>query len=517
MPASVEEIELTHPATAPPLTRDSSFASLSSKLADDSRPPSRAVLPTLAHLSGAAANESGRSSLVEEEPEQRMRRLSMGDETDAEGEALPPVDRGKDAWLFVVAGFILETFIWGLGYAFPSVLVYLQTHDPWQQSSLAALSAVGTVLLAVQFMLPIIVITVFRRYPEWVRTMLWCSVVLNCGSMLAASWAKNVSQLIILVGVLGGISGAVMYAPVLLWLNEWWHARRGLASGIVFAGTGIGGLVFPFLLSALLNHGGFVLMARVWAGVTFAVYIPAVWFLRPRVPPRKPKGGVRGPWLAVDWGFLKDPVVLVMTATTALASLATFPVTLFLPTYTLALSTSRNSDLVVSIYNLSGSLGSTVTGWASDISLPATVLVMGSVGGLLAFTAWGFAAHLGTVFAFGVLFSFFTQICSAWGAAARDSAGSNSHTSTLIFCTFGIVRGIASIVGPFISTTLYDPNRDRTGDYSDPSWGRYGFSKVIVFVGVMSFGSALGGVGLWWARREKRRREEIKRGSEAAR
>ncbi|GAA5833561.1 hypothetical protein JCM11251_003527 [Rhodosporidiobolus azoricus] len=417
MSRTVEEIELTHPTTDLGLTHISSLASNASKDPHEgyARPD------TSAGITGELEfREMGRSDSAEESG-QRLR--VIGDEGEKDGEALPPVDRGRDAWLFVAAAFILD---WGLGFAFPSILVYLQTHDPWQRSSLAALSAIGTVLLAVQFMLPVFVITIFRRYPEWVRTILWCSVALNCGSMLAASWATQVSHLIILVGVLGGMSGAILYAPVILWQNEWWLDRRGLAGGIVLAGTGFGGLVFPFLLSALLNKGGFALMARVWAGVTAAFYVPAVWFLRPRIPLRRPRGNIRAPWLVVDWAFAKDPVVLVMTATTALSSLASLPVTLFLPTYTLALSTSRNSDLVVSIYNLSGALGSSAVGWASDASLPVTLVVMGILSGLLALTAWGFAANLGTVFAFAVFFSFCTQICSTWGAATRD-AGGNVH------------------------------------------------------------------------------------------
>lgn len=102
----------------------------------------------------------------------------------------------------------------------PSVLVYLQTHDPWQQSSLAALSAVATVLLAVMFMVPILVITVFRRYPDYVRAILWASAAVNCLAMLAASWATKVWHLIVLQGVVLGLSGAALYAPVLLWLNS---------------------------------------------------------------------------------------------------------------------------------------------------------------------------------------------------------------------------------------------------------------------------------------------------------
>lgn len=187
---------------------------------------------------------SRESSVGAEEPvRQRMRRMSMGDEADVETSELPPVDRGRGAWSFVFAAFILEcvsssstpsrggpahlrplrsvrTFIWGFSYSMPSVLVYLQTHDPWQQSSLAALSAIATVLLAVMFMVPILVITVFRRYPDYVRAILWASAAVNCLAMLAASWATKVWHLIVLQGVVLGLSGAALYAPVLLWLNS---------------------------------------------------------------------------------------------------------------------------------------------------------------------------------------------------------------------------------------------------------------------------------------------------------
>ncbi|GAA6009398.1 hypothetical protein JCM10207_003763 [Rhodosporidiobolus poonsookiae] len=508
-PADSIELAVPTPAlarTPAALSRSSSYGSLDSKHTITDTP-----LAHLGDLSRLSTLPGGPGSPVEEEPAQRMRRLSMGDE-DHEGAELRPVDKGRGAWTFVVAGFFLETFIWGFSYSFPSVLVWLQRNDPWQSSSLAALSAIGTVLLAIQFIIPIVFMNAFRRYPDWIKPMLWISLVINCGSMLIASWATKVWQLILLIGVLGGISGAVLYAPVLLWLNSWFHMKRGLASGIVFAGTGIGGLAFPFLLSALLRHGGFPLMCRAWAGITAGVYAVSVYFIEPRVPlPRRVAKGNRAPWFggAGDLSFLKDPVVVAMTLTTLIFSLSTFPVTLYLPTYALSLASPSSSDLVVSIYNLAASVGSTVVGYLTDVSLPLTVGVMGVGGAVLAFTAWGFANSLGTVFAFAVLFSLFTQICSAWGAAARDAAGTNPHTSTLVFCVFGIVRGVASIVGPFISTTLYDP-KVASGD--DPAWGRFGFANVIVFVGVLSFVGALGGPALWWAKRLSAKRRAAGRG-----
>lgn len=105
------------------------------------------------------------------------------------------------------------------------------------------------------------------------------------------------------------------------------------------------------------------------------------------------------------------------------------------------------------------------------------------------------------------------------------------------------MRGVASIVGPFISTVLYNPSvsaaeyvrpsfpsldesnappssfppfllpfrRSLSFLTASPAWGRYGFSRVIVFVGVMSFVSAFGGAGLLWARRRKAGAKERER------
>ncbi|GAA6003920.1 uncharacterized protein JCM10292_000606 [Rhodotorula paludigena] len=505
--AARDEIELTEPTRAA-LSRSSSFASLDDKFS--SRPSSLAPLPDLPSTPPPDTRSFGRRDSLAphggaeaEETGRRLRRLSM-DEGEQGAAELPPVDKGKGAWGFAMAGFVLETFIWGFSYTFSTILIYLQSHEPWSSSSLAALSGIGTILLALMFMLPIACITLFRRYPEYVKFMLWGSAAVNCLSMLAASWAKKVWQLILLQGVLCGVSGAILYAPVLLWLNGWFLERRGLASGLVFSGTGFGGLVFPFVISGLLDNYGFPTMCRAWAAITAGVYALALVFLKPRIPLTKPRGP-RTPWLTIhDFRFVREPVVLAMTATTFISSLGYMPVSLYLPVYTTSLASPGKATILVSMFNLAGSIGSSLTGYATDYSLTVSVAVMGLAGAVLALTAWGLASSLGAVFAFAMLFGMFSQICSCWGAAARDAAGANPHLSTMIFCVFGIFRGIASIVGPYISTSLYEEHLSEESS----TYGRFGFRKVIVFVGCMSFLSAFGGPGLKWAKHVTQKRKE---------
>jgi hypothetical protein len=143
---------------------------------------------------------------------------------------------------------------------------------------------------------------------------------------------------------------------------------------------------------------------------------------------------------------------------------------------------------------------------------PSIITIIGLVCSVTAFFSWGYADTLGKVFGFvyvpssflpsyrsdtetssttSILFGAFSGICSVWSAVARDVAGTNSQTSSLIFCSFGICRGIASILGPILASVLYNP-----GASQDTNWGRFGFRGITIFVGTLALISAFGGVGL---------------------
>ncbi|GAA6017893.1 hypothetical protein JCM10207_003490 [Rhodosporidiobolus poonsookiae] len=496
--STIDEYELTQPppAAQPPAHRSSRISTSSSFSSLDLAKPAVTPVPDLTGQHALA--ELAPTPSAAQQGSTRSRRLSISEPHNAD--SLPPVDTGVGAWTFVVFGFVLECFVWAYGYSFPSVLVYLQHTEPWSHSSLAQLSAIGSTLLALLFFVPVFAVSLLRRYNDWRRPILFAMVAVNSGSMLASSWATKTSHLIVLQGVLGGFSGAVLYAPVLLYLNDWFMEKRGLSSGIVFSGSSIGGAAFPFLINHILERYGFATLCRIWAGVTLVAFAPAVWFVKPRVPTSRVASGQRAPWLAASPKMLVDPIVLVVCAITLVASLPYYQVSFYLPTYVLSLGTSTSSTIVVALINGSASLGAVAVGWASDTSLPWTVVALGLASGAVALLAWGFASSLAAVFAFAVVYSFFTPIFSIWGAGAREAAGANPHLSTLIVGTFSVARGVASLVGPYIGTALYSPE-DAS---SSSTWGHFGFARIIVFVGVVSGLGALGGPALVWAQRARR-------------
>jgi MFS family permease len=108
-----------------------------------------------------------------------------------------------------------------------------------------------------------------------------------------------------LQGVLYGVGGGLVYAPVLIWvslsstsrgcrllhavidlqLSEWFVQRRGLAWGIIFGGSGVGGTVFPIIINFLLGRvGGFRWTLRIWAAFIAVLGNVALYFSRPRLP-----------------------------------------------------------------------------------------------------------------------------------------------------------------------------------------------------------------------------------------
>ena len=48
--------------------------------------------------------------------------------------SLPPADGGKDAWLFLIACFMVEALVWGFPYAFGIFQQYYSENEPFAGS-----------------------------------------------------------------------------------------------------------------------------------------------------------------------------------------------------------------------------------------------------------------------------------------------------------------------------------------------------------------------------------------------
>jgi hypothetical protein len=55
---------------------------------------------------------------------------------------LPPIDRGKDAWLFLAACFVMEALVWGFAFTYGVFQAYYSKRPEFKNSS--NLAVIGT-------------------------------------------------------------------------------------------------------------------------------------------------------------------------------------------------------------------------------------------------------------------------------------------------------------------------------------------------------------------------------------
>ncbi|PPQ84852.1 hypothetical protein CVT25_004988 [Psilocybe cyanescens] len=401
------------------------------------------------------------------------------------GVDLAPVDKGRQAWTFVFSACIFDSFIWGWNNTYGIFQDYYSTHPPFDIASSGEISIIGTASVGIQYIEVVLVIALFQRYPELPKPAMWASL-----------------------GIVFGIGAGVFYAPILMWLSDWFVMRRGLAGGIIFGGSGIGGFVLPIIMGYLLDVVGFGWTIRIFGLVLGVCGGIALLGVNPRFPVRKPTDErPRRQWFPRNLSPYKNPVFLSMFAlemgVNSVQALGFYPVSIFLPTYTSYLSVRTfPSTMILALFNAASVVCYILFGRICDsYPYPYIILMSGVGSALAAFLLWGYASTLGWMFAFSIVFGGFNGgFPGAWPAAASEIGGSRNDITSLMMGTFAIVKGVGAIVGPIIAASLRDINND-----SGSRYGGFGFLKVEIFVGSMAVATSVGALILSFISESKRK------------
>ncbi|KAL4250660.1 Proton-linked Monocarboxylate Transporter [Abortiporus biennis] len=406
--------------------------------------------------------------------------------------SLAPVDSGFGAWSFLAAAFLVEAVVWGFPNAFGVFLdAYLRDASLTSQPRASSLlPLVGPLSTGIIYCAGPLLHPVLTRYPSHRRTAMWIGLLLCFCSLLGASYTNNVSTLIVLQGGLYGIGGVLLYHPCISYMSEWFIKKRGLANGIIFAGTAAGGLILPLFLPSLITKFGTSKTLRYVSIGELLLLVPTIPFVKPRLPEsnigffagRDARRGDRMP--PRNWSF------------------AYFLPLVWLPTFASALpyQNGSSSSLALALLNGSSLLGRISMGMLSD-KLNPFILAISTLTftSLATFILWGVLANsFKGVLAFGIVYGCFA---SGWSSLytgfIRRFAKDDPTISTSIIGVLMFTRGIGNILSTPISTALQH-NSSSFSNPSDNSHFSSGFdvsggqySDIIIFVGTCFAGSAL--------------------------
>ncbi|KAI0635227.1 MFS general substrate transporter [Trametes polyzona] len=408
---------------------------------------------------------------------------------------LAPLDRGVRAWTFCACGFVVEMMVWGFLFSYGIFQEYYTSHPPFNTSSQVAIAAVGTVGLGIQYGEVLFLSVLFRKYPDYMRPAMWCALVLYFVCLVGSSFATKVWQLILLQGVGLGFSGGFMYLPVMILLPQWFSERRGLAGGIIFAGTGVGGFVFPFMLNTLLNNVGLRWTLRIWAIMTCVSTGIAFFGVRPRVPIAKYRDGQRRP-LAPRMESFKSPLFLSFSLTCLIQGLSYFPVSLYIASFTQTLATPLAATVALALFNSAGVVGQVALGYLTDrVPYPWVMCASALGSALAAFFLWGFAAGPALIYPFAVVFGALSGgFSSVWPNAAVDCAGRSPENADITYAGTALFKGVSAVVGPIVSGLLLEAGKGSGSGSLGHGFGRAGYGAVEIFVGSCALATGLGSI-----------------------
>jgi hypothetical protein len=84
------------------------------------------------------------------------------------------------------------------------------------------------------YMAGLLLFPAYKKWPHLANTSKWVGMPLMSTGLIAASFANNVNTLIITQGAIYAIGGSIIYFPVMLFVDEWFVQRKGLAFGVLW-------------------------------------------------------------------------------------------------------------------------------------------------------------------------------------------------------------------------------------------------------------------------------------------
>jgi MFS family permease len=192
-------------------------------------------------------------------------------------------ERERQGWIIVASLFVVLVFVFGSGYNTGGLFFpHLLKHFGWKRAQLSTLQGAALPLSA-GLSAPLIGWMLDRVEA---RVVMVAGVVMTGGAFLIASRVDSFGPLFAAYVVLGVGIGASTLLPCAMVIANWFGARRGLAMGITFAGTSLGGALMTMVGNVAITHGGWRAGYVTLAIPMFVIVIPLIIIIVRTRPPQ---------------------------------------------------------------------------------------------------------------------------------------------------------------------------------------------------------------------------------------
>nr|XP_036578325.1 major facilitator superfamily transporter [Colletotrichum truncatum]KAF6785526.1 major facilitator superfamily transporter [Colletotrichum truncatum] len=391
--------------------------------------------------------------------------------------------------------------VWGFPFAFGVFQNYYSTNPPF--AGQANIAVIGTCAMGIMYLSGPIVIGLLRLFPRQGRFSPIFGLLIMCIALAMSSFSQTVPHLIVTQGIFYAIGGAIAYCPCILYMDQWFIRRKGLAYGVMWSGTGLAGVLIPLLMEYLLGTMGFRMALRLWSGLLFALTAPLAFFIKPRLPISQMTAS---PVYSRPFNNLRfvlgRPFALHQIAN-IVEALGFFLPGIYLPLYAQSTlnASAFPSALTIMLVNVASVFGCIAMGYLVDRFSAPSCLMLASVGATLGtFLIWGFSSSLGVLYLFCVIYGLFAgAYTSAWPGIMKqvteyEREKERGVDPSMVFGMLAAGRGVGNVISGPLSEALIKgfPWRGEAAH----GYGS-GYGTLIVFTGVTAL---MGGATFVWKR-----------------
>ncbi|KAI0772442.1 MFS general substrate transporter [Trametes elegans] len=320
---------------------------------------------------------------------------------------LPP-DGGR-GWLVVFGCVIFSAATVGWGYVLEFMrAVWGVTEEYFKKNvfpdvSESVLSTLGSMSGMFMTMLSVIPGKLADRYGY--KPFLAAGGFLWTISMLACVFATKLWHYFVIMGLVQGLANALVYPLIVALPAQWFLRYRALTTGIVVAGSSIGGAVSSLIFRQMLTSLGLKRSFAIYTALDGSLLLAAWFMISER---RKPSERRTIIWL--DRSFFSDPVFWSLGMCFFFTVFGYLSPIFFLPTFAkqkLPHLSELLAALPVTMLNFSAAAGRTLIGFLADRIGPVNALwLVVMLSGLTQLLVWTFVSTYAGIMAFAILYGF---------------------------------------------------------------------------------------------------------------
>ncbi|PTB53442.1 hypothetical protein M431DRAFT_89501 [Trichoderma harzianum CBS 226.95] len=195
----------------------------------------------------------------------------------------PPPNGGLRAWLVVVGAWCTSFCSFGW---INSVGVFQDYYQATILKDYSSSTVSWIPSLQIFFMMalgPIIGLIYDKYGPRW---LIIGGTFLHVFGLMMTSISHDYYQILLSQGVCSAIGVSAIFQPALNSIATWFTTKRGAAYGLLATGSSLGGVIFPIMVSRLIDEVGFGWSMRISAFLILVLLIVAILTVKTHNPPK---------------------------------------------------------------------------------------------------------------------------------------------------------------------------------------------------------------------------------------